>query len=356
MCSWIATENCTKISDVPANERHLKYDNQSQHSCSEQECYGRSGFCDCNGNYEFDEGEPDFSCEETSRENRCNMSWTSGTSDKTRKAYRNVLCNEMCQNYNCTYTLYTSADCSSSDAFDHFTMYGTTKYGDFPPQYRPTEINGVKKCMYADNPEICPGMEGAWYSTPQACDNVDKGPWFFKSVKINQEGCTVRIYPDLNQHGNATTVTYDPSKVKEGETGSCINFEMTSTRSAFSGEQCSTRRCTQKVEKGQYNPKQYRLAGRGVLWNDCVQFRDAMGMYCQNYPGVQGQPQMKEGDLCQLWDGAFQTTNQPDINANILKNSTVIKDNLGPFNCAIIDTCNLPPTHVAAPTPAHAVR
>jgi len=101
---------------------------------------------------------------------------------------------------------------------------------------------------------------------------------------------------------------------------------------------------------GAWNPQQNRLAGRGVLWNDCVEYQDAFGEYCQNYPN------MVAGEICQLWDGAFRITDQPDINDNILKNTTVIKQNLGPFQCAIIDICNLPPTHTAAPTPAAAVR
>jgi len=356
VCSWIATKECAKISNVSASERHQKYDNQSQHSCSEQECYGRSGFCDCNGNYEFDDGEPDFSCEDTSRETRCNETLYSSPVYNNREANRNVLCNQMCKNYNCTYTLYQNADCQSNNAFDNFILYGATKYGDFPPQYLPSQLTG--KCMYEDNPKVCPGMPGAWRSVPQACDNDPNGPWHFQSVKINQEGCSVSIFEDLNQHGTVVTVEYDAQKAQEGQTGpQCINLKfpegMTNTRSAYSREMCSKRRCTKRVPMdgpGAWNPEQNRLAGRGVLWNDCVTYKDAFGQYCQNYPDMQAD------EICQLWDGAFRITDQADISANIVKNSTVISENLAPFPCAIIDICNLPPTATPAPTPAHAVR
>lgn len=334
--------------------RHTMYDNQSVHSCSEQECYGRSGFCDCDGDYEFSQGDEDFSCKDTDRYTRCEKSRDSAVTLKDRKAYRNVLCNEECQNYNCTYQLFENKDCNTDSAFDNFILYGATKYGDFPVQYTPNDPNSQGPCQYIDDPNICPGMPGAWRSIPQACDNNQSGPWHFKSVKINTEGCKVTIFDKLNQQGKSLTVEYDPSK----EGPQCLNLElptgMTQTRSAFSVEKCYTTTCTKKFTNAEYQQvggaAQYRLAGRGVLWNDCVQFRPKYKEYCQDY-GLKP----AGAETCQLWDGAFQNNDGvTDVSQNILKNSTVISEKLeSKFSCVIVDTCNLPDTHKVDDTYAH---
>jgi len=255
------------------------------------------------------------------------------------------LCNEECKNYKCTYTLYENAKCKTENAFDNFILYGATKYGDFPVQYTPLDPDSQGPCQYQDDPNICPGMPGAWKSIPQACDNVDSGPWHFKSVKISGPDCKITIFNDTNQQGPSFQVTYD-------KTEECQELElpagMTETRSAYTVEKCDTYTCTKKMTNTEYKAAggaaQYRLAGRGVLWNDCVEFRPRYGEYCQNY-GLVAEGANKE--ICQLWDGAFQNTvGATDIDQNILKNSTVISKKMEKdFNCVIVDTCNLPPTH-----------
>jgi len=382
--------------------RHNYYDNQSMHSCSEQECYGRSGFCDCDGDYEYDDnmtgsGDHAYTCgngdpnntKGTDRYARCgryvndNPDWTK------RKAFRNILCNEVCKNYNCTYELYESDNCTSKTAFDNFILYGSTKYGDFPVQFTPNDkaSTNPKECQYipADDPstQICPkagkrtqAQDGAWRSIPQVCDDGfgpdgETGPWMFKSVKLktklggSPKDCKITIFDQNDQAGNSLTVQYDPS-LPEDSTGQCIKLDFSkgspkplnkeNTKSAFSVESCYTTTCTKKYYKQEWeevqnkygkDKPQYRLAGRGVLWNDCVNFRSTYKEFCQDYGILQGKP-MTPGEVCQLWDGAF--TVLPDaekISQNIIKNSTVKSEGLDKnFTCVIADVCNLPPTHV----------
>jgi len=361
------------------------------HSCSEQECYGRSGFCDCDGDYEYDDktamdtGDHAYTCGDTNPNNakgtdryaRCGRYVNSDrTNYSARKAFRNVLCNQVCNNYNCSYELYQNKDCQSNDAFDNFILYGATKYGDFPVQYVPNNYQTSKDpmdCQYVDagTAEICKGQNGAWRSIPQVCDSGfgpdgKTGPWNFQSVKIrvrngaSAEGCKVTIFDKDDQQGNSVTIQWDPNGTQGDQ---CIPLDrskgkpkpLTNTKSAFSVEKCYTTTCTKKYTNAEWdalnanypNQPQYRLAGRGVLWNDCVNFRATYKEFCQDYGIKQGKP-MKPGEVCQLWDGAFSVNQSAtDINQNIIKNSTVQSEELyKKFSCVIVDVCNLPPTHV----------
>jgi len=373
------------------------------HSCSEQECYGRSGFCDCDGDYEYDEetaqdsGDRAYTCGNTDPNNakgtdryaRCGRFVNSNTDFSKRKAFRNVLCNQVCNNYNCSYELYESDDCNKdknknnqATAFDNFILYGSTKYGDFPVQYTPNDPKSTNPddCQYIpeEQSSICPGQDGAWRSIPQYCESTKSGPdgvtgpWMFKSVKLkvrnggSPKGCKVTIFDKEDQMGNSITVQYDPN-VKEENGGQCIKLDFSKgmpepldknkTKSAFSVEKCYTSTCTKKYSKQEYKdiggPDQYRLAGRGVLWNDCVQFRPTYKEFCQDYGIIQGKPMVVNGnygqEVCQLWDGAFLVTDPAKtqkISENIIKNSTVKSDGLDDkFTCVIVDVCNLPPTH-----------
>lgn len=321
------------------------------HSCSHPECYGRSGFCDCNGNYEWDVGEPSYNCKQTERYGRCGRAFDTrmpgygGPQDKGvyTEVDRNVLCNAECGNFNCQYILYEQAGCQNSSLLDNFILYGATKYGDFPVQYLP---NDQGKCSDVADGKKCPGMPLYWNSYPQDCENDNTGPWHFKSIKINKPSCSVQLFENLNQAGKGVTFTYNGSNQPDGSY--CVDITgLKSTRSGFSSEQCSQKQCTKLIPKGTWDPTKQSLAGRGVLWNDCVTFREAYGETCQNYPG------MKPGDVCQLWDGAFEvncpesgTCDRSTKTGEILKNSTVEagleSGSIKSFPCVIVDTCTPP--------------
>jgi len=84
---------------------------KSNHDCGETTCFYRSGICDCNGNGKYDPGtnEEKYTCVSN------NKYYEGHVNGQPQFKKPPVVCNDICQNYNCTYTFYTNEDCVSEE-------------------------------------------------------------------------------------------------------------------------------------------------------------------------------------------------------------------------------------------------
>jgi len=117
-------------------------------------CYGKSGFCDCNGNNVWEGNETGVTC---------------GMNQKPNK----ILCNLECKIYNCTYQFFNTSNCTAAGYVE--TMYGKARYKDFDtPFYKSVLINhpGCKVTVFGL--EYLQGPHHTYGSPPNATGAVCK--------------------------------------------------------------------------------------------------------------------------------------------------------------------------------------
>lgn len=111
-CMWRATNNCT-----PGGSLNPTADMW----CGNEVCWGKSGYCDCNGNQIWEANETGITC---------------GMNKRPKK----IRCNKECMIYNCTYQFFTTGNCTADGAGE--TMYGKSKYQDLESEdYKSVKIN-----------------------------------------------------------------------------------------------------------------------------------------------------------------------------------------------------------------------
>jgi len=96
--------------------------NKGNHNCGETTCFYRAGVCDCNGNFKADPGEPTFTCVSN------NKYYEGHSGSKVKFKKPPIVCNDLCGNFNCTYTFYTKENCETEKADTHGTMKSATIY------------------------------------------------------------------------------------------------------------------------------------------------------------------------------------------------------------------------------------
>jgi len=85
--------------------------NKGNHDCGETTCFYRAGVCDCNNNGKFDPGtkEKEYTCVSN------NKYYEGHVNGQPQFKKPPIVCNDICENYNCTYTFYTNENCVSEE-------------------------------------------------------------------------------------------------------------------------------------------------------------------------------------------------------------------------------------------------
>merc|ERR1712008_241223 len=109
--------NCTWLSGKDCDPGRTYFTNKGNHNCGETTCFYRAGLCDCNNNGHWDEGETNFTCVSN------NKYYEGHVDNQPQFKKPPIVCNDLCGNFNCTYTFYTQENCVSEDA----TMHGAWK-------------------------------------------------------------------------------------------------------------------------------------------------------------------------------------------------------------------------------------
>jgi hypothetical protein len=162
------------------------FTNKGNHNCGETTCFYRAGVCDCNNNGKFDPGtkEKEFTCVSN------NKYYEGHVNGQPQFKKPPVVCNDICGNFNCTYTFYTKENCASEQP---------TKFSEAATIYPPNCHDAA--CQYENAPP-------AWNSTYQqqgytiTTDLIVRGwgTYFeldhnYKSVKFNGHGnCGFFLY------------------------------------------------------------------------------------------------------------------------------------------------------------------
>eukprot|EP00419_Tripos_fusus_P048679 CAMPEP_0172818682 /NCGR_PEP_ID=MMETSP1075-20121228/14065_1 /TAXON_ID=2916 /ORGANISM="Ceratium fusus, Strain PA161109" /LENGTH=600 /DNA_ID=CAMNT_0013659071 /DNA_START=220 /DNA_END=2022 /DNA_ORIENTATION=+ len=123
-CMWRATNNCT-----PGG----KLNPEADQWCGDEVCWGKSGFCDCNGNRVWEGNETGFTC------------------GMNKKSQKKVLCNLECKIFNCTYQFFNTSNCTANGTGE--IMYGKSRYKDFESdKYKSVLINhpGCQVTVFKD--------------------------------------------------------------------------------------------------------------------------------------------------------------------------------------------------------------
>jgi len=110
--------------------------------CGDEVCWGKSGYCDCNGNHVWEGNETGITC-------------------GMNKPPKSIHCNKECMLYNCTYQFFNTSNCTEDGAGE--MMYGKSRYWDLDSE-------------------------------------------FYKSVLINHPGCEVTIYTLDYMQGEHSTI------------------------------------------------------------------------------------------------------------------------------------------------------
>jgi len=159
---WRATNNCT-----PGGTLNSAADVW----CGDEVCYGKSGYCDCNGNKVWEGNETGVTC---------------GMNKKPKK----ILCNLECKSYNCTYQFFNTSNCTADGAGE--MMYGKSRYQDLESEkYKSVLINhpGCKVTIFKDpmlegehstyvgtnysGPE-CKNFEASFINQTESAESIDK--------------------------------------------------------------------------------------------------------------------------------------------------------------------------------------
>merc|ERR1719410_30707 len=265
-CSWIPTGNCDPR-EPPQ---------RGKHSCGETTCFYRSGFCDCNGDGKLtpaqgnpwngtNYSEPHYSCVSN---NKYYLGKDANGNNMFKKPP--IVCNDMCNNYNCTYTFHTEPDCKRGNATDHkeATWY--------PPKCltdpKPDECQKKHRdACNLDKTACCVGesAEGTEQNCLRSSDLIVRGwgsyfelDYTYKSVTFNGHGnCGFFLYSEEYFTGatgkfNGYYKSQDADKPWNGPSNPstlCRNFNMTyfhdSTRSLETNDTCwaSQTRANQSV-------------------------------------------------------------------------------------------------------------
>lgn len=88
-----------------------------------------SGWCDCNGNSKLDADEASFDC----RENEHGVTPP-------------VVCNKLCNDFNCNYTLHTGPNCTDLPGTSSLVLYGYAKHSTLDQTFKSVMIN-LPKCQ-----------------------------------------------------------------------------------------------------------------------------------------------------------------------------------------------------------------
>jgi len=126
------------------------YTNKGNHNCGETTCFYRAGLCDCNGNGHADPGEPTFTCVSNNKYYEGHV----GGEPQFKKPP--VVCNDLCGNFNCTYTFFTQENCepelaeSNHGAWKTATVYPKNCTTDEALKKYPTKYD--PSCQYQKAP------------------------------------------------------------------------------------------------------------------------------------------------------------------------------------------------------------
>jgi len=168
--------------------------NTGNHNCGETTCFYRAGLCDCNGNGKADPGEPKFTCVS-------NNKYYEGHKDGEPQFKKPpIVCNDLCGNFNCTYTFYTQEDCQTELAETHGSWKSATVYPEDCTKENPKYASLYDpNCQYKRAPEsYSKDMTGYVATTNLIVRGF--GTYFeldhkYKSVKFNGYGnCGFFLY------------------------------------------------------------------------------------------------------------------------------------------------------------------
>jgi len=164
------------------------FTNKGNHNCGETTCFYRAGLCDCNNNGHWDEGETNFTCVSNNKYYEGHV----GTEPQFKKPP--VVCNDLCGNFNCTYTFFTNPDCKTqvateADSWKTATVYPKTCAPDYDSacQYEnaPKSYNNSMSSEYVPTTNLIVRGWGTYFE-------LDHN---YKSVKFNGYGnCGFFLY------------------------------------------------------------------------------------------------------------------------------------------------------------------
>jgi len=209
---WQSTNDCDPYG--PKNpEASLK--------CGETTCYHRSGFCDCNGNGVLDNGtnttlpEPRYTC----ASNQKYYTLTNGTGTFKKPP---ITCNAKCRLYNCTYMLYTKADCRDGDAEEGkwsteegtstLAVYGWATYFELDYTYKSVMFNHVNCEIMMYSGGYFNGVKGTIRSFSQDLNpaSLTKGGGACKNLNMTFFGNSTKSFESLDTCIATTTTTTPP--------------------------------------------------------------------------------------------------------------------------------------------------
>jgi len=161
--------------------------NKGNHNCGETTCFYRAGVCDCNGNGKFDPGtkEVEYTCVS-------NNKYYEGQDESTglpKFKKPPIVCNDVCENYNCTYTFYTKENCVSEEPTkysEETTIYPPDCYDDVcQRKAKGVKWSEVKKLGYRISTDLIVRGFGTYFE-------LDHN---YRSVKFNGYGnCGFFLY------------------------------------------------------------------------------------------------------------------------------------------------------------------
>jgi len=172
------------------------YTNKGNHNCGETTCFYRAGLCDCNGNGKADPGEPKFTCVSN------NKYYEGHKGGEPQFKKPPVVCNDLCGNFNCTYTFYTKENCETelANETDHPVEKNWKTATIYPIDCANKTNNYDPGCQYKRAPASWnTDMEGKYVATTNLIVR-GWGTYFeldhsYKSVKFNGYGnCGFFLY------------------------------------------------------------------------------------------------------------------------------------------------------------------